>query len=828
MSDSSPLSAVPSPAESAEEKRAELRRAALEYHEFPVPGKIAIAATKQMVNQRDLSLAYSPGVAAPCEEIVKDPTNAFKYTSRGNLVGVITNGTAVLGLGNIGALASKPVMEGKGVLFKKFAGVDVFDIEIDEQDPVKLVEVIAALEPTFGAINLEDIKAPDCFYVERELRKRMKIPVFHDDQHGTAITVAAAMLNGLKVAGKDIGEVKLVTSGAGAAALACLNLLLKVGLKRENVYVTDLAGVVYEGREELMDDDKRQYMQKTDKRKLSEIIEGADVFLGLSAGGVLKPEMVAKMAPRPVIFALANPNPEIAPEDAHAVRDDVIMATGRTDYPNQVNNVLCFPYIFRGALDCGATTITDEMEIAAVHAIADLAQAEQSERVAAAYVGEKLSFGPEYLIPKPFDPRLMMKIAPAVAKAAEESGVALRPIKDMDAYRDKLQSFVYASGTMMKPIFDAAKRGTKRRVAFSEGEEERVLRAVQIVVDEGIARPTLIGRPAIIAQRIEKFGLRLKEELDYDIVNVEQDHRYRDFWQTYHRMTERMGTTVQTAKIEMRRRLTLIGSMLLHKGEVDGLICGTWGTTHTHLHHIDQVIGKRPGGCASTPQDVPVYACMNGLLLPDRQVFLVDTHVNYDPTPEELAEITTMAAEEMMRFGLKPKAALLSHSNFGSTNQPSALKMRKTLALLRVQAPWLEVDGEMHGDVALDGKQRAAVMPHSALAGNANLLVFPNIDAANISYNLLKTAAGGNIAIGPVLLGAAKPVHILTASATVRRIVNMTALTVADANADREGSERQRSLTSSFLDAAGACSIFGQALAICASVMHTGGLEFAG
>ncbi|HWU70098.1 MAG TPA: NADP-dependent malic enzyme, partial [Pseudoxanthomonas sp.] len=606
--------ASPSNPVSTEDKRALLRRAALDYHALPTPGKVAISATKQMVNQRDLSLAYSPGVAAPCEEIVKDPANAFKYTSRGNLVAVISNGTAVLGLGDIGPLASKPVMEGKGVLFKKFAGVDVFDIEIDEKDPAKLVEVIAALEPTFGAINLEDIKAPDCFYVERELRKRMKIPVFHDDQHGTAITVAAAMLNGLKVAGKDISEVKLVTSGAGAAALACLNLLLKVGLQRENVFVTDLAGVVYEGREELMDDDKRQYMQKTTARTLAEVIEGADVFLGLSAGGVLKPAMVAKMAPRPVIFALANPNPEISPEDAHAVRPDVIMATGRTDYPNQVNNVLCFPYIFRGALDSGATTITDEMEIAAVHAIADLAQAEQSERVAAAYVGEKLTFGPEYLIPKPFDPRLMMKIAPAVAKAAEESGVASRPIKDMDAYRDRLQSFVYASGTTMKPIFDAAKRAQKKRVAYCEGEEERVLRAAQIVVDEGIARPTLIGRPAIIAQRIEKFGLRLKEELDYDIVNVEQDHRYRDFWQTYHRMTERKGQTVQTAKIEMRRRLTLIGAMLLHKDEVDGMICGTWGTTLIHLHYIDQVIGKRPGGCESTPQDVPVYACMNGLL----------------------------------------------------------------------------------------------------------------------------------------------------------------------------------------------------------------------
>jgi len=767
------------------EKRAELRRAALEYHEFPTPGKLQIAATKQLTNQRDLALAYSPGVAAPCEEIVKDPNNAFKYTARGNLVAVITNGTAVLGLGDIGPLASKPVMEGKAVLFKKFAGVDVFDLEIDEKDPARLVDIIASLEPTFGAINLEDIKAPDCFYVERELRKRMKIPVFHDDQHGTAITVGAAILNALKVVGKAPGQVKLVTSGAGAAALACLNLLLKLGIARENVYVTDLAGVVYEGRTELMDEDKIAFAQKTDARTLGEVIEGADIFLGLSAGGVLKQDMVIKMAAKPIIFALANPNPEINPDDVKAVRDDAIIATGRTDYPNQVNNVLCFPYIFRGALDAGASTITIEMEIAAVHAIADLAQAEQSEVVAAAYAGEKLAFGPEYLIPKPFDPRLMMKIAPAVAKAAADSGVALRPIADLEAYRARLQNFVYASGTTMKPIFDAAKRASKKRVAFAEGEEERVLRAVQILVDEGVARPTLIGRPLVIAKRIEKFGLRLKEELDYDVVNVEQDTRYRDFWQTYHRLTERQGTTVQTAKIEMRRRLTLIGAMLLRKGEVDGLICGTWGTTHTHLHYIDQVIGKHPGGADSTEQNMPVYACMNGLLLPDRQIFLVDTHVNYDPTPEELCEITALAAEEMMRFGLKPKAALLSHSNFGSSNEPSALKMRRTLALLREQAPWLEVDGEMHGDVALDGKQRTAIMPHSALMGDANLLVFPNIDAANISYNLLKTAAGGNIAIGPVLLGAAQPVHILTASATVRRIVNMTALTVADANASR-------------------------------------------
>ena len=769
----------------ARQKAAELKQAALEYHEFPVPGKLQVTATKQLINQRDLALAYSPGVAYACEAIVEDPANAFRYTARGNLVGVITNGTAVLGLGNIGPLAAKPVMEGKAVLFKKFAGIDVFDIEINETDLDKLVDVIAALEPTFGGINLEDIKAPDCFYVERKLRERMKIPVFHDDQHGTAIVVGAALLNGLKVTGKPIAEVKLVTSGAGAAALACLGLLMKLGLRRENIWVTDLAGVVYEGRTELMDADKIGFSQKTDKRKLAEVIVGADVFLGLSAGGVLKPEMVAHMAAHPLIFALANPTPEIAPEAALAVRPDAIIATGRTDYPNQVNNVLCFPYIFRGALDCGATTVTDAMEIAAVHAIAELAQAEQSEVVAAAYVGANLSFGPAYLIPKPFDPRLMMMIAPAVAQAALESGVALRPIKDLDAYREKLKSFVYASGTTMKPIFAQAKAAVNKRVAYAEGEEERVLRAVQVVVDEGLARPTLIGRPAVIAQRIEKFGLRLKEGLDYDVVNVENDHRYRDFWTTYHRMTERKGVTAQVAKIEMRRRLTLIGSMMLKKGEVDGMLCGTWGTTANHLHYIDQVIGKRQGGSPSTPQDVQVYACMNGLMLPGRQIFLVDTHVNDDPTAEELCEITVMAAEEMMRFGITPKAALLSHSNFGTSDHPSALKMRRTLALLREQAPWLEVDGEMHGDIALDAVARMRVMPDSTLHGEANLLVLPNIDAANIAYNLLKTASGGGIAIGPVLLGADKPVHVLTASATVRRIVNMTALTVADAEAGR-------------------------------------------
>ncbi len=754
--------------------REQLRRAALDYHEFPIPGKVAIHATKQLLNQHDLSLAYSPGVAAPCEEIVKDPNNAYKYTSRGNLVAVITNGTAVLGLGDIGPLAAKPVMEGKGVLFKKFAGIDVFDIEINEKDPDKLVEIIAALEPTFGGINLEDIKAPDCFYVERKLRERMKIPVFHDDQHGTAIVVGAAILNGLKVVGKDIAQVKLVVSGAGAAALACLGMLVKLGMPKKNIWVTDLAGVVYAGRTELMDEDKIQFVQKTDARTLAEVIDAADVFLGLSAGGVLKPEMVKKMANRPLIMALANPTPEILPEEVLQVRSDAIMATGRTDYPNQVNNVLCFPYIFRGALDAGASTITSEMEIAAVHAIADLAQAEQSEVVAAAYAGENLAFGPEYLIPKPFDPRLMMKIAPAVVQAAIASGVAQRPIHDMDAYREKLQSLVYASGSAMKPIFAAAKRGVKKRICFAEGEDERVLRAAQIVLDEGLAKPTLIGRPAIISQRIERFGLRLTEGVDYQVVNVEDDHRYKDFWQTYHQLTARKGVTAQLAKIDMRRRLTLIGSMMLHKGEVDGLICGTWTTPDAHLHYINQVIGHRKG--------ISTYACMNALLLPDRQVFLVDTHINYDPSAEQLAEITIMAAEEMKRFGVVPKAALLSHSNFGSSNHPTAIKMRQTLALVQARAPWLEIDGEMHGDVAIDTPARRELMPTTSLYSDANLLVLPNLDAANIAYNLLKTAAGGNIAIGPVLLGAAKPVQILTASTTVRRIVNMTAITVADIN----------------------------------------------
>ncbi|AUT69547.1 NADP-dependent malic enzyme [Paraburkholderia hospita] len=756
-----------------------LREAALDYHEFPTPGKIAIAPTKQMINQRDLALAYSPGVAFACEAIVENPLNAARFTARSNLVGVVSNGTAVLGLGNIGPLASKPVMEGKAVLFKKFAGIDVFDIELNESDPHKLVEVIAALEPTFGGINLEDIKAPDCFIVERECRKRMKIPVFHDDQHGTAIVVAAAVSNGLKVVGKSIKEVKLVASGAGAASLACLSLLVDLGMPIENIYVTDLAGVVYKGRTELMDPDKERFARETDARTLSEVMGGADVFLGLSAGGVLKQDMVKQMADKPLILALANPTPEILPELALEVRPDAVIATGRTDYPNQVNNVLCFPFIFRGALDVGATVITKEMEIAAVNAIAELARQEQSDIVATAYGIQDLSFGPEYLIPKPFDPRLIVQIAPAVAQAAMDSGVATRPIEDMEAYKQHLQQFVYHSGTTMKPIFQLA-RGVepeKKRIVFAEGEEERVLRAVQIAVDEKLAKPILIGRPAVIEQRIAKFGLRLVNGQDYTIVNTDHDERYRDFWQTYHKMMSRKGFTEQMAKLEMRRRTTLIGSMLVKKGHADGMICGTVSTTHRHLHFIDQVIGKKEGA--------KVYAAMNALVLPNRQIFLVDTHVNVDPTAEELAEITIMAAEEVRRFGIEPKIALLSHSNFGTSNAPSAQKMRDVLAILQERAPHLQVDGEMHGDLALDANLRKEILPDSTLEGDANLLVLPNIDAANISYNLLKTAAGNNIAIGPILLGAAQPVHVLTPSATVRRIVNMTALLVADVNATR-------------------------------------------
>ncbi|MCX7209292.1 MAG: NADP-dependent malic enzyme [Burkholderiales bacterium] len=759
--------------------RQQLRQAALEYHEFPNPGKISVTPTKQLTNQRDLALAYSPGVAAACEEIVTDPTNAFRYTARGNLVAVITNGTAVLGLGNIGPLAAKPVMEGKGVLFKKFAGIDVFDIEINENDPDKLCDIIAALEPTFGGVNLEDIKAPECFYIERKLRDRMKIPVFHDDQHGTAIIVGAAILNGMKVVGKQMQNCKLVVSGAGAAALACLDLIVDLGFPIKNITVTDLAGVVYKGRTELMDPDKERFAQDTKARTLAEVIPGADIFLGLSAGGVLKPEMVKAMAAKPIVMALANPTPEILPEEVREVRDDAVIATGRSDYPNQVNNVLCFPYIFRGALDCGATTITREMEIAAVRAIAELAQAEQSDVVAATYGDTNLSFGPDYLIPKPFDPRLMMKIAPAVAIAAAQSGVALRPIQDIAAYTDKLQQFVYHSGSLMKPVFAIAKKApaAKKRIVFAEGEEERVLRAVQVVLDEGLAKPILIGRPAVLEQRIQRYGLRLRPEIDFDVINPERDDRYRSYWEAYFAMTKRKGVTEQWAKLEMRRRHTLIGAMAIHKGDADGMICGTFGSPPLHLHYIDQVLGKRKG--------VNTYAAMNALVMENRQVVLVDTHINENPTAEQLAEITIMAADEMRRFGLHPRAALLSHSNFGSSDSESAQKMRAALVLIRERAPDLEIDGEMHGDTALDAHLLKEQMPDTTLKGDANLLVMPNIEAANISYNLLKVAAGNGVAIGPVLLGCSRAVHILTASATVRRIVNMTALAVVDAVSQR-------------------------------------------
>ena len=762
------------PIDRTEDVIQQLHEAALEYHQFPTPGKISVVPTKQLTNQRDLALAYSPGVASPCEEIVVDPSNSYKYTSRGNLVAVITNGTAVLGLGNIGPLAAKPVMEGKGVLFKKFAGIDVFDLEINEQDPDKLCDIIAALEPTFGGINLEDIKVPECFYIEQKLRERMNIPVFHDDQHGTAIIVGAAILNGLKVVKKDITACKLVVSGAGAAALACLDLLVDLGFPRKNIIVTDIAGVVYKGRVELSDPHKECFAQDTTARTLLDVIPDADIFLGLSAGNVLKAEMVKLMAPNALILALANPNPEILPEVVKSVRDDVIIATGRSDYPNQVNNVLCFPYIFRGALDCGATTITREMEIAAVHAIADLAQAEQSDVVATAYGNAKLSFGPGYLIPLPFDPRLMTRIAPAVALAAEASGVATRPIADISAYKDRLQQFVYHSGTFMTPLFQAAKKvsAEKKRIVFAEAEEERVLRAIQIIVDEKIAVPILIGRPSVLLTRIEKLGLRLKLDIDFTIVNTESDERYRDYWQTYLGMAGRKGVTEEYAKLEMRRRLTLIGAMLMHKGVADGMICGMYSEYSQHLTYIDQVLGHKKGS--------KYYGAMNILMLPERQIALVDTHVNDDPTAEQLAEITIAAAEKMRSFGLFPRAALLSHSNFGSSNTESAQKMRDVLAIVKEQAPELEIEGEMRGDAALNYELLKSKMPGTTLTSSANLLVLPNKDSANISYNLLKTAAGNGIAIGPVLLGCDRPVHVLTGSATVRRIVNMTALCVLD------------------------------------------------
>ncbi len=754
------------------------RQAALEYHEQGRPGKISVTPTKTLSNQRDLALAYSPGVAAACEEIVLDPANAFRYTARGNLVGVITNGTAVLGLGNIGPLASKPVMEGKAVLFKKFAGIDVFDIEINEQDPDKLVEIIAGLEPTFGGINLEDIKAPECFVVERKLRERMRIPVFHDDQHGTAICVSAAFINGLEVVGKDIKQVKVVVSGAGAAALACLDLMVDLGLPLKNIWVSDIEGVVYEGRTVLMDPDKTRFAQKTEARKLADIIGGADVFLGLSAGGVLKPEMVKVMAAKPLILALANPNPEILPAEAHAVRDDIVMATGRSDYPNQVNNVLCFPYIFRGALDVGATTITREMEKAAVVAIAKLAQEEQSEVVAAAYGQYDVAFGPNSFIPKPFDPRLIVRIAPAVAKAAMECGVATRPIADLEGYVEQLEQFVYRSGAFMKPLFAGAKShvrsGGRARIVFTEGEDERVLRAVQVIVDEKLAKPILVGRPEVLKARIEKFGLRLRLGEDVEVTNPDFDPRFHQYWTAYWEKMSRSGVTKEMARVEMRRRLTLIGASMVKMGDADGMICGTVSGYADHLRYIDQIIGKQQG--------TSTYAAMNILLLPEQTLALVDTHVNDEPTAEQIAEFTISAAAQMRRLNLVPKVALLSRSNFGSGSSASGAKMQQALALIREQAPELEVDGEMHGDCALDEALRMKILPSSTLKGSANLLVCPNVDSGNIAYNLLKTISGGNVAVGPFLLGANAPVHILTTSATVRRIVNMTALTVVEAN----------------------------------------------
>jgi malate dehydrogenase (oxaloacetate-decarboxylating)(NADP+) len=757
----------------------QLEAAAIEYHEKPTPGKISVTPTKSLMNQRDLALAYSPGVAYACKQIEADPSRAAQLTSRANLVGVITNGTAVLGLGNIGPLAGKPVMEGKGCLFKKFAGIDVFDIELAENDPDKLVDMIAALEPTLGGINLEDIKAPECFYIERKLRERMKIPVFHDDQHGTAIIVGAAVMNGLKVVNKKFSGVKLVCSGAGASAIACLDLLCGLGLDRGNVFVCDSKGVIYEGRDASMEPNKARYARKTSARQLADVIAGADIYLGLSGPGAMKPEWIKKMGDKPLVFALANPTPEILPEEVKAVRPDAIIATGRSDYPNQVNNVLCFPFIFRGALDVGATKITEEMKLACVHAIAELAQAEQSDVVAMAYEGEDLSFGPEYIIPKPFDPRLITRIAPAVAKAAMDSGVATRPILDFDAYREQLSNFVYQSGFIMKPVFAAAKKAPKR-VIYAEGEDERVLRAAQVVIDEKLARPILIGRPEVVEMRIKRFGLRLVPGKDCDLVNPESDTRYKEVWTEYYKLMSRRGVSPDDAKVHVRQSNTLIGAMLLRRGDGDALLCGTFGRHKDHLRHVSNIIGLRRGS--------GVFAAMNVVVLPKRTVFISDTYVNEDPSVEQLTEITIMAADEVRRFGIVPKVALLSHSNFGTDDTPSSLKMSRALdAIVRI-APELEIDGEMHGDAALSEAIRSHVHPDSRLKGEANILIMPNLDAANISFNLLKMLGGEGITVGPILLGAAKPVHIMTPSATVRRLVNMTALCSVDAGAQAQAS----------------------------------------
>jgi malate dehydrogenase (oxaloacetate-decarboxylating)(NADP+) len=750
----------------------QLRQDALEYHRTPSFGKISVTPTKSLVNQRDLALAYSPGVAYACLAIKDDPNEAANLTSRANLVAVITNGSAVLGLGNIGALAGKPVMEGKGCLFKKFAGIDVFDIEVNENDPDKFVDIVASLEPTFGGINLEDIKAPECFYIERALRQRMKIPVFHDDQHGTAIIVGAAVLNGLKLVGKDIRKVKLACSGAGAAAIACLDQLVSLGLAMENILVSDLYGVVYEGRGEGMDPIKARYAKPTSARTLADIIEGADIFLGLSAGGVLKPDMVNKMARDPVILALANPTPEIAPEEAKAVRPDAIIATGRSDYPNQVNNVLCFPFLFRGALDVGATTINEEMKSAAVRAIAELAHAEMSDVVAAAYGDQRLEFGPNYLIPTPFDPRLIERIAPAVAKAAMDSGVATRPLPDIEAYRHRMVRFMYQSGASMEPVFAAAKLARKR-IAFAEGEDDRVLRAAQVIVDERLAIPLLLGRTEVIANRMQSLGLRIKPGFGCEVVSLEDHPRYEEFWREYYGLTRRAGVTQALARDAMRNRSTLIAAMLLRRGDVDCMLCGTSGGFYDHLNHVRKVIGLRAG--------LRTWGTMNMLIVGGRQLFLCDTYVNHDPSSEQIADLTLLAAEEVRRFGLTPSVALLSHSSFGSADSPSSRKMREALTIVQAKAPDLAVDGEMHGDAAISRRVLDRVFPGSNLTVEANLLIMPNLDAGNIAYNLLRAAAGGGISVGPILLGTEKPAHILTQTATVRGILNMTALAAVDA-----------------------------------------------
>jgi malate dehydrogenase (oxaloacetate-decarboxylating)(NADP+) len=756
-----------SPAEQA------LRDAAREYHRLPVRGKISVQPTKALSNQRDLSLAYSPGVAYPCLDIQANPALAAEYTSRGNLVGVITNGTAVLGLGNIGPLAGKPVMEGKGCLFKKFAGIDVFDIELAENDPDKLVDIIAALEPTLGGVNLEDIKAPECFYIERKLRERMQIPVFHDDQHGTAIISSAALLNGLELVGKRIEDVRVAVSGAGAAAIACLDLMVELGVRREHIFVCDSKGVIYEGRPGGYDESKARYAQKTELRTLADAVAGADVFLGCSTAGVLTPDMVKTMGTQPIILALANPEPEIRPELAKAARPDCIIATGRSDYPNQVNNVLCFPYIFRGALDCGATRITESMKLACVREIAALAKSETSDEVAAAYVGQELVFGPDYLIPKPFDSRLILRIAPAVAQAAADSGVATRPIGDLDAYRQSLMRFVTQTGILMRPIFNAARavpQGAKR-VAYADGEDERVLRAAQMAIDEGLAHPILIGRPAVIEARIAKAGLRLKLGRDVDNVNPEDDPRFRQYWERYHHLQARNGVTPEGAKAGVRRSNTLIGSLMISLGDADALICGLVGSYTTHLERIDSVLGRK-AGCAN-------YAALNALTTERGPLFITDTYVNEDPSAEQLAEIAWMAAQEVQRFGLPPKVAFLSHSSYGSSKRASARKMRDARNLFVARHPEIECDGELHGDAALEEEIRGKYLADSTLHGSANLLVCPNLDAANILYNVIKTTSSGGVTVGPILMGAAGAAHILTPAATVRRVLNMTAVAAA-------------------------------------------------